>query len=929
LHFPFEIPDFPCDLFFTLGETKKLWQLETNINHLLTRASHADVGMRRSIIRFPGDNVRKAWLGVRVASFCAAVSLIFALGPAPLQAQQTAAAEIRGSVQDPTGNVIVNAVVVAKNESTGVESKTNTDGQGKYSIGALASASYTVTVSAPGFALATRAGISIIGGQTLDVSFSLALGNVNEAITVEANTSGSLAAQLAPMDGLLEARSARTEVSPLFIKDFTTPVADFNELVQMAPGTFVVNSNGTGLGQSKLFFRGFPDGDYDMNYDNVPFYDTNTPTHHSWAFFPNPWIGSVDFDRSPGEAATTGPTPFGGSINLISPELPNDPSLKITVSGGSWNTILEDGTFSSGNFGPGEKQSVFVDVHHLSSSGYETFNYLDRNAGALKYQLKISENNVLTGFSGVVWLDANQPNATGPTRAQLATYGTNFFSSNQSTPDPVAVTSGSPVNYSLYPLYYKFYTYHVPTDFEYVNWRDQLGHGWQINFQPYTLSYYNAQFYNNPTVNADGLTYPIASSITASSAVDKLNSYRKYGDNFTLSKSSKYGILRTGMWYEWATTNRYQIPSSPITHVDALLPNFHEEFLTNSAQPFIEYEYHATRRLTITAGFKYAYFNQNLTQFQDNGKTVGCLGGVLTGTNKATETCTGGALSVNHSAGYNAYLPSADANFRIRSNWSVYAQYATGTIVPPSSVFDQTGASVALTPKPAGVTAYQGGTVLKFKQVTLNGDAYYIHFQNTYTAIPDPNNPSAVDYIKSGDAVTKGGEGEANVDLTHGLSFYVNGTAGTAKYVSAGFANDGLWVANTPPDTESFGLTWQQKYFDIGIFDKRIGPLWNDNSNTKAAIAAGGPAVVNQVIPINPFSLTNIFFNYTIRKGSHFDQSQLRFSVDNLFNQHNVTSVTAFNLGAPYVVSPADQVGLLAGRSVSVSLTFGYDPRGR
>ena len=32
--------------------------------------------------------------------------------------------------------------------------------------------------------------------------------------------------------------------------------------------------------------------------------------------------------------------------------------------------------------------------------------------------------------------------------------------------------------------------------------------------------------------------------------------------------------------------------------------------------------------------------------------------------------------------------------------------------------------------------------------------------------------------------MTKGFEGEANVYLTRGLSFYINGTVGNAKYVS-------------------------------------------------------------------------------------------------------------------------------------------------
>jgi iron complex outermembrane receptor protein len=123
------------------------------------------------------------------------------------------------------------------------------------------------------------------------------------------------------MDASLEARSARTPISPVFIQNFTSPVADYGEVVQMAPGTFTLNGNGVALGQSNTYFRGFPDGRYDIDFDGIPFYDTNTPSQHSWAFFPSQFVGGVDLDRSPGTASTIGPTPFGGSIHLLSKDL--------------------------------------------------------------------------------------------------------------------------------------------------------------------------------------------------------------------------------------------------------------------------------------------------------------------------------------------------------------------------------------------------------------------------------------------------------------------------------------------------------------------------------------------------------------------------------------------------------------------------------
>jgi iron complex outermembrane recepter protein len=848
----------------------------------------------------------------------AAAVLLCAASPVQLHAQQKDTAVISGTVQDPVGGAVQNATVVVKSESSGVETRATTDQVGKFSIANLPFGNYTVEVSSPGFALASRQGVKATADRAEGLTIALTLGSVSDAITVEAAASGSIAAQHAPKDGLLEARSARTEITPIFIQDFTTPLADFGELVEMAPGTFSLSPNGIGLGQDKTYFRGFPDGDYDIDFDGVPFYDTNSPTHHTWAFFPDPWNGSVDFDRSPGSASTIGPTPFGGSIHLLSPDMTAAPLIQANVSYGSFNTYLYDLTVDSGAFG-GKKSNLLVDVQHMQSNGFETDNYQVRNAGMLKYVYKFSENNVLTGFSGVVWLDSNTPN-NNPTRGQIDALGYNYLLNNDANAAELTGACAALV-YNLatclYPLNYKFYTYHVPTDFEYVDWSRQWGHGWQTDFKPYTLSYYNHQYYNN------SLT-----TLNATSAVDKLNSYRKYGETFTASQVSKYGIFRAGLWYEWATTNRYQIPSDPLNRVDVALPNFHETFYTNSYQPFAEYEYHVTQKLTITAGFKYSYFKQDLTQYQDR-KTVDCLPGPF---NKATGLCPpGGAPFVQNSAGYNSYLPSFDANYHLMGNWSVYGQFGRGTIVPPSNVFDVAGGTVLTTPKPTEVWSYQAGTVLKLKRVTLNADMYFSRFQNAFTAIPDSNNTSAVDYVTAGDSVTKGFEGEVNVYITHGLSFYANGTAGKARYVSPTIPNNkgaqipnvnyGLWVANTPSDTEAFGLTYQQKHFDFGIFDKRVGPMWNDLS-----LATNG-AIANQVIPINSFNVANVYLNFVLRNGSRWDQTKFRLSVNNVLNSRGIVGdQQAFNKTATYTPGPGDLLALLPGRSITLTISPAFSP---
>ena len=193
--------------------------------------------------------------------------------------------------------------------------------------------------------------------------------------------------------------------------------------------------------------------------------------------------------------------------------------------------------------------------------------------------------------------------------------------------------------------------------------------------------------------------------------------------------------------------------------------------------------------------------------------------------------------------------------------------------------------------------------------------------------------------------MTKGFEGEANFYLTRGFSFYINGTAGSAKYVSQmvpSATNGGVvavnpdyerWVANTPSNTEAFGLTYQQKHFDAGIFDKRVGPMWNDLtlSNTTTISTT---MTANQIIPIAPFSVTNLYFNYVLANHSHFAQTKFRLSVNNLFDSHNIVGVTQANTAATvaaatYSPGPADLLTLLPGRSITGTITIGYSPRAR
>jgi iron complex outermembrane receptor protein len=250
---------------------------------------------------------------------------------------------------------------------------------------------------------------------------------------------------------------------------------------------------------------------------------------------------------------------------------------------------------------------------------------------------------------------------------------------------------------------------------------------------------------------------------------------------------------------------------------------------------------------------------------------------------------------------------------------------------------------VTVLPKQTKAYTYQTGSVLKLRRLTLDGDFYYVLFGDGYTASPDPNAAGANEYQSSGNSTTKGFEGEANVSLTHGFIVYLNGTVGAARYTSQTILtgtstgnkyyinpNNGAWVASTPANTETWGLTYTAHNFDFGWFTKRIGPMWNDNkatvklNYTDGTVSGNTSITANQVIPVDPFTLSNLFLNYNVHQIPHFGESKLRLSLNNLFNAQGITGLTAATAGQTFTPAAGDTLTLLPGRSITVSFQVGF-----
>jgi iron complex outermembrane receptor protein len=788
----------------------------------------------------------------RVAALTAFACLTIAQAQSPT-------GSLRGVVRASNRKPLSGAAIQLRHLESGKTYSQESNSAGEYGFAQLPVGTYDVAVLASGMKPVKDARVVIAAGQATQSNFRMDRGDASAVVNIVANED-TIAMRTAPSQASLTARSAQSDVRDEFVRQFTTPATDYTQVVQMAPGMFSYSPNGPGLGDTKTFFRGFKDGQYAMTFDGIPFNDTNDPTHHSWSYFPGPLLGGANVERSPGSAATIGPNNFGGSINLLSRVL--EPEQRISAEGsyGTWNTSIYGLEYESGNVGG---SNLMVNAHEMKSDGYQTLNKQHRDAFSAKYQYAITDNTQLTAFTDYIDIRTNTPNIKGATRAQIDQFGDNYLLQNT---DPTKLNF---VDYNFY---------HIVTDFSYLGINSNLGGGWKLEDKLYSYHYRNQQNYTKEP-------------ISATSGTDKLNSYRTTGNIFRLNQESSAGTLRTGLWSEIANTHRYQIPADPRTWVDAALSNFHETFKTTLLQPFVEYEFNATSDLKITPGVKYSSYKQDLTQFADNGKTVGNLGG---------------APYVQHSATYTTVLPSLDVHYLLQKNWSLYAQYATGDTIPPSSVFDVKNAAVSVLPSSTKSKTFQVGTVFTSDTMTFSADAYHITFDNDYSNTTDPVS-GLTTYYANGSSVTQGLEGEANFVLGRGFNLYVNATFGSAKY-----SDTGLWVQNAPRDTESLGLYYQQGAWNVGLLGKRVGKLFNDNGSTHEAVA------------IDPFIIPNLFVNYSVKYlTSWLKQTRFKLSVANITDKHSIVAVSPVS-AATSVPAPGDVLTLLPARSVSFSVGFDF-----
>ena len=180
----------------------------------------------------------------------AAVALIF--GSAVLAHAQIGAGTLSGTVRDAAGGAVPGAAVTVTDVRRNVSRTAVSTASGVYVVTGLSPGLYRVTVELAGFQRAVREGIGVQTGQTFQLDVSLAVGGVEEQVTVSAEGPTLRVATA----GLGEIVSEEKVVGlPLNGRSFIT-LATLSPGVALPPGSQLPRINGGRPRTNEYLFDG-------------------------------------------------------------------------------------------------------------------------------------------------------------------------------------------------------------------------------------------------------------------------------------------------------------------------------------------------------------------------------------------------------------------------------------------------------------------------------------------------------------------------------------------------------------------------------------------------------------------------------------------------------------------------------------------------
>ena len=316
----------------------------------------------------------------------------------------------------------------------------------------------------------------------------------------------------APAKASLDTTEPQTIINKSYIENFVTPIADYVTILSIVPGMTGGDSNGAGLsdGGAKNTLRGMGDGNFVMQYDGIPFGDTNGPTHHNISYFPASTIGSAVVDRGPGNAGNLGASTYGGTVKLFSQTLTDDPHVEGAFTYGSFGTQLEQANVQTGKMDWLGGTKFMLNIQALDSDGALHLQDVRERNFLYKSETPIGDNWKLTMFADYSYLKEHLSDNNGLTPAQVTAFGKNFSLQNSN---------------AALPTYWAYNWTNKETDMDYIRLQGEVTSTTHVDNTAYTYAYWNHTFSPN-TQTQECATVAFCGASSLSTNDDSLAGYQ-------------------------------------------------------------------------------------------------------------------------------------------------------------------------------------------------------------------------------------------------------------------------------------------------------------------------------------------------------------------------------------------------------------------
>ncbi len=671
----------------------------------------------------------------------------------------------------------------------------------------------------------------------------------------------SKAAAEAPSKASLDQGEPQSIISRPFIDTSVPETGDFTQIANISPSVASGGAtNGSGYGEAKITLRGFKDGNYNVTFEGIPWGDSNNPTHHSNSFFPASTVGAVVVDRGPGSVGDLGQANYGGNVKMYSNKVTDDYNVTLRETLGSFKSWQSVAVVQSGKIHALHDLAGFVNVQMNGSDGAQTYSAMHSFNATTKWSLPVTDGLKVTLFSmynANKWHTSDNP---GGTLSQVAQYGKDFALTNNPN----------------MPSYYGYNVFNKHTAFSYLQEEADLPWGIKLDNKTYNIYYSNntdtaSNLSSDPSLitasnpyGYSGLgTFITTSKSTGGSAsnksdipgYNKLNHYMTWGDIARFSREFTAGTLHAGVWVETASTNRHtydydlSLNKAP-DHREAAISgqstaysvaydslSYLEQSSWWQKQVYVDFAWKVTDALTITPGLKNVYMKRNVDAAVIKSPRI-----AQDGSNTNSKT-----------------LKNIEANYRLKPNWSIYAQYAEGMYMPDINALYVKNPA-ANTAQPSLSTNYQFGTVYQSRHWAVDADVYRIDLTNLLAADATQNT-----YVNVGKAKATGTEAQVSYTFTGGFTLFANGS--NNRYVDATTGNQ---ISGAPIGTAGLGALYHQGPWSGSLLYKVSGKQYADNA---------------QAVPIKAFDTLNLAIN------RDFGKFRIKAQIDNLLDNRAVTSI--------------------------------------